>query len=1750
MSGRIGTFHRWMALFLSVVMCMSMLPVGSAFAEEGQEVAAEDVYESVAEAVMPDEAETVLFEEPEVPVEETVITPEEEALPEEPAAPAEGETPTEEAAHAEGEEPAAEPAAPAEGETPTDEPETPAEETEQPADPAEEAGEEEAEELTEEEEGEETSEEAADAANFLNTVQITNIVKNGAGLKIVWDPEPEVQYYAIWRQAATETAWTRIKIARVTASATEASYTDPMTAAKNGMEYAYYVQSSKNATGTNNEVSTSPNYEGGLGQNIVPTFPLTAEDSVLGGYLYATKVYYQFNTPVQSKPVVVDKGIQLSWSNVSINTSYTYVVERADTPTGPYSRININPLTALKYVDESALSGTTYYYIVRVMNKAGTDYYCEDPLNPALSINPRYTEATFFSKVSVIPTAQKGVENLYASLSYTEPDGSTRSDVYENYIRVRWKATQDTREATGILQNYKLERMDSITTGEWKDLGAVTVGATCGIDYDYDPSGNTLYYDDFDIANQKVYTYRVKNLDTDKETVVGAWDASGADIVFYKTPYLNTGDPTQNYEVSETGITLYWTRIPGVSKYRIYRTELLPPSGSWKLLTDKAGKVVTVTAQAGQSLVTYTDEYVAAGKSYYYTVVCRDDSDSWDVSPYNDQGILAAFTEMPKLVSAVSVATGIEVTWQLVRDIDDYAIFRRAAGSETWTEITQVNEPYVATTPPKEGSYIDTYAAAHHGIRFYYSVRCLDGGGNYVSSYAKPGVSAVWYAPPVMIEDPALSVAGGIKVVWQESEGAPLYAIYRKTNPAAVWELISVEDASDGGIYYDVSLVNGQETLSVNAEYYYAVGVVEQVAATGDPAVDYELCSALAETAYPAKYYPTPKLVSLESDAAGLVLTWEPVGDATTDADFRVYRKDTANGEFLPVYDGGAGEITVNADNTLSWTDTTVKSGNRYWYTVAVFNGTDDISGYDPVGLSRMFFGVAGFDGIVKLEAVEKGIRLTFKVVDGVPYYQVRRSEASGAWIDIGQPILWNTANSSGQIVYTDTTAVSGAKYNYTVALIGPDGEELGLMKVYPDPLGTPGYFMFFKTPALKSAVIGELVDKSVHDTLPDPNKYGYISFTWQDVDGAAAYNVYRLEGKETEYTLLTSDFLPGDMSKPEYVDLDVKPGVQYTYTVTVSDGMTGADLSGYVAAGVKATFLHTPQVVDTEVSSETKGIMVHWKAIQGCKGYEILRKVDGATYFESVGRVNGYTTQNYLDTKAVAGIKYRYTVRAFNGNIKGGYFYLDADTVAGMFLATPVIRSVEPIGNVTTKYSGAGPGPGLAVTWYDLMNGAYDIEIQEKDDTLKVYAWDDPNAPTGTYTTVTISAPGQADFDELFAKTYSVNPQKYSYRVRVVDNGSTPPLYSAWSATVSATFYPPVEFATVNPIASVLTGNQIYWQKMTGITKYRVYRDMGDGRGFLPLATTTGFTYTDKQSARNPISGVLATYAIVGMIGSKEVTPLDASGSPYVVSNLYVGVTTLTSAKVAEKQDYTMVDILFKPPVTPVSGVEPDMYEIYLMKTAPLPKDTTYSYLGSAVPQLTSKAGVLQVTTPDLSTVMAGIPKGTYKFVVQAHVSNAVSPDGNDYYGPDPLDPAIAKKLSSKSAVCYETPGGVTLYAPSTRLDKVYDTAKDELAGVTGIKSVKNNRGIYTNTLYFETFSTATRYVIYKWDRHGVKTDPNSWVAVGYATTVRDAGTGTKVARYIDKQNARNAVYPDDEYKVCAANGSAVGSGWVDLYP
>ena len=425
------------------------------------------------------------------------------------------------------------------------------------------------------------------------------------------------------------------------------------------------------------------------------------------------------------------------------------------------------------------------------------------------------------------------------------------------------------------------------------------------------------------------------------------------------------GNPIINSaKVVKNGIQLSWETIGSADFYRVYKKV----DGKWKTLKDiKTGETtyVDTTAQNGAK-ETYAVKAFKGGMS---------------TSTFNT--ITAAFASAPASVSAANSGDGVKVSWSAVSKASNYRVFKRvtkADGTKTaW-------EYLVKSTTAK--SYVDTNVA--NDVKYEYMVRANVGGTYSADSTI---VSLYHYdAPTVKLA----SAKGGVKITWNEIEGAETYKIYRRLNGATSWTGVKTVKAGT------LSFVDSGATSGKKVDY-----AVKAVSSKGSS-------NYIAKT---INYIATPTLTSLTNGTSGAVLKWGAVKGAAT---YRVYRKAA-----------GATSWTALADvKTTSYTDKTAKSGTKYTYTVKAFNGSL-ASGYDSTGLTLKYLAMPK---LTKISNPTGGITVTWGSVAGTStgYRVYRKDPGSSSWKLLG------TVKTTS---YTDKTAVKGKTYAYTVRAV--DGSNL-----------------------------------------------------------------------------------------------------------------------------------------------------------------------------------------------------------------------------------------------------------------------------------------------------------------------------------------------------------------------------------------------------------------------------------------------------------------------------------------------------------------------------------------------------------------------------------------------------------------------------------------------------------------------------------------------------------------------------------
>ena len=208
----------------------------------------------------------------------------------------------------------------------------------------------------------------------------------------------------------------------------------------------------------------------------------------------------------------------------------------------------------------------------------------------------------------------------------------------------------------------------------------------------------------------------------------------------------------------------------------------------------------------------------------------------------------------------------------------------------------------------------------------------------------------------------------------------------------------------------------------------------------------------------------------------------------------------------------------------------------------------------------------------------------------------------------------------------------------------------------------------------LETATITQL--KPSTPKVTTTNEIGGVNVTWNKVDGAVKYNVYRRQGGYSTWTLV------GTTTGNTLLDKNVKSGIYYVYSVRAYNVSGG--YSDFVSANTNTRkYMAVPQL--TGISNDTNGLYIKWNPVSGVtNGYRVYRRGAGSTYWTYLG-----TTKNlyFIDSqvKAKSGEYFRYTVIA-----DGGY-HSKFDTT-GLYLrrlANPTLNSATSTSaGITVKWS------------------------------------------------------------------------------------------------------------------------------------------------------------------------------------------------------------------------------------------------------------------------------------------------------------------------------------------------------------------------------------------------------------------------------------------------------------------------------
>ncbi len=410
------------------------------------------------------------------------------------------------------------------------------------------------------------------------------------------------------------------------------------------------------------------------------------------------------------------------------------------------------------------------------------------------------------------------------------------------------------------------------------------------------------------------------------------------------------------------GIELIWKKSDGAEGYSVYR---------------KSGNKDKLIAELeGDDVCTFIDDGVKNNKKYQYTVIAHKGIHRSSFAYKTSKVYITA----PTLKKAKAYNGYVKIFWEKTKTADKYRVYRKTADTD-WV--------YLDTVGKDVSSFKDK--GIENGGKYIYTVRAID--GKYNSGYDRNGVSVKYVSTPQNVKLKNY-YSDSIRVKWSKVNDSEYYIVYRKDTKNKKWVKL---DTTESTQFRDYDTVNGRT-------YTYAVRAVGENGGKSDYLKDIKITAL-----------KSPTEVKLNSTTKGVKISWTKMSSGTG---YRVYKKLKGESDWELV-------TKIKSKSTTSYTDTDVKNGKTYIYTVRQVKGST-LGSYSSKGYSIKYIVAPS----VSAEHSPKGIVLNWeKAVVGTGYKVQRKAEGEKKWKTI------STINKISKLTYTDSKPVYGKKNNYRIVV-------------------------------------------------------------------------------------------------------------------------------------------------------------------------------------------------------------------------------------------------------------------------------------------------------------------------------------------------------------------------------------------------------------------------------------------------------------------------------------------------------------------------------------------------------------------------------------------------------------------------------------------------------------------------------------------------------------------------------------------
>ena len=568
------------------------------------------------------------------------------------------------------------------------------------------------------------------------------------GVKISWNKSNAASRYRVYRKDSSH-GWARIGDTKDT------TFTDK--SASSGTRYTYTVR-----TLTDDGSRETSFYNDGKSITFVATPVVTEIYNINNGsviYWNACKgaarygVFYHDDNGWHGIGTTTDT--EYTVKGLKTNTAYTYTVRCLDSDGDFVSDFNREGWTNTYLAPPviSSLQHTENGVTINWKKCAGAEryrVYRKDDSHGWARIGE--TAGTSFDDNN----AQSGVRYSY-TVRCISADSSRETSYFNEGKSISFVATPVVTE---------IENGNGSSTIYWKACGGA---ARYGVFY-RDSQGewhgiastSDTYYTHKGLKHNQTTTYTVRCLDKNGD-FVSDFNREGWTNTYLAPPVIT------RVSSGVDGVDVEWKKLPGEARFRVYRKDA---SHGWSRVGETAEGF-------------FTDKSAQSGKTYSYTVRSITADSSKETSYYNE-GKSLYYVATPKISAAENGSGSVTLYWKECSGAKAYRVFYLTA--DGWKGLGNTSGT----------SY------THEGLKssqtVTYTVRCLDGSGDFVSGYDKTGFVHRYIAPPVI--NSVVKAAKGYTVSWEAVDGVSSYRLYRRTVTSG-WARLS--DAVEGTSYTDAA---------------------------------------------------------------------------------------------------------------------------------------------------------------------------------------------------------------------------------------------------------------------------------------------------------------------------------------------------------------------------------------------------------------------------------------------------------------------------------------------------------------------------------------------------------------------------------------------------------------------------------------------------------------------------------------------------------------------------------------------------------------------------------------------------------------------------------------------------------------------------------------------------------------------------------------------------------------------------------